>query len=61
MSNKENWGRCVWYAKGKSPASIVLSVGIVILILAIAMVLLDKVRIADIAFAILTGVFLFKK
>jgi hypothetical protein len=54
-------GFSVWYAKGKVWISKIISVCIIIVMLSAAIVLFDKIRIADIAFAILTSVFLFKK
>ena len=54
-------GFIVWYAKGEVWISKIISVCIIIVMLAAAIVLFDKIRIADIAFAILTSVFLFKK
>lgn len=54
-------GFCVWYAKGKVWISKIISVCIIIVMLVAAIVLFDKIRMTDIAFAILTIVFLFKK
>lgn len=54
-------GFCVWYAKGKSWISKIISIGVIIVMLAASIVLFDKIRIADILFAIITGFILFKK
>ena len=53
-------GFCVWYAKGKSWISKIITAGIIILTLAAAIVLFDKIRISDIGFVILTGLALLK-
>lgn len=52
-------GFCVWYAKGKSPISKLLSATVILVMLAAAFVLFDKIRIADLIFAVFTGVVLF--
>ncbi len=54
-------GFCVWYAKGSGAAPKVISVGIIVMMLLIAAVMFDRIRIADILIAIVTGVFLFRK
>ena len=54
-------GFCVWYAKGKSWISKIISIGVIIVMLAASIVLFDKIRISDILFAIITGFILFKK
>lgn len=54
-------GFIVWYAKGEAWISKIISVCIIVVMLAAAIALFDKIRITDIAFAILTSVFLFKK
>lgn len=54
-------GFSVWYAKGKSWISKIISIGIIIATLLTAIILFDKIRISDILFAVLTGFVLFKK
>lgn len=50
-----------WYAKGKRLISRIIGIGIILVMLAAAAVVFDKIRIADIIFAVLTGIVLFKK
>lgn len=52
---------CAWYAKGKRLISKIISAGIILVMLAVAVVIFDKIRVADIIFAVLTGIVLFKK
>ncbi len=52
---------CAWYAKGKRLISKIIGAGIILAMLVAAAVVFDKIRIADIIFAILTGIVLFKK
>ncbi len=54
-------GFCTWYAKGKGIIPKIISVGILAVMLAAAIVLFDKIRITDIIFAVLLGIVLFKK
>ena len=54
-------GFCVWYSKGKSWVSRIISIGIIIVMLVASIVLFDKIRVSDILFAVLTGFILFKK
>ncbi len=54
------FGFFTWYAKGKGIFSQVLSIGIILVMLIIAIVLFDKIRIEDVLFAVLLCVFLFK-
>ncbi len=54
-------GFCAWYAKGKGLLSKVITVGIIIVLLAAAVILFDKIRMADIAFALLISIVLLKK
>ena len=54
-------GFLVWYTKGKSWVSKMISIGIIIVMLVAAVVLFDKIRISDILFAGLTGFILFKR
>lgn len=51
----------VWFAKGQNWISKMISIGIIIVMLVASIVLFDKIRIADILFAALTGFILFKK
>ena len=53
-------GFCVWYSKGKSWVSRIISIGIIIVMLVASIVLFDKIRVSDILFAVLTGFILFK-
>lgn len=50
-----------WYAKGKGWFAKLLSVGIVACMLAAAVILFDKIRIADLIFCIATLIVLLKK
>lgn len=52
---------CTWYAKGKGILSKVIGVGIIFVMLIAAVVLFDKIRPADLLFAILTGIVLFTR
>lgn len=52
---------CAWYAKGKRLISKIIGAGIILVMLAAAVIIFDKIRIADIIFAVLTGIVLFKK
>lgn len=52
---------CTWYAKGKRLISDIVGACIIVVMLAAAVVVFDKIRIADIVFAVLTGIVLFKK
>lgn len=54
-------GFCVWFAKGKGLIPKIIIAGVVIVMLAIAIILFDKVRISDIVFSVLTVVILLKK
>lgn len=54
-------GFCTWYAKGNGLLSKIITVGIIIVLLAAAVVLFDKIRVADIVFALLIGIVLLKK
>lgn len=54
-------GFCTWYAKGKSWISKIISIGIMIVMLAVSIVLFNKIRISDILFTGLAGFILFKK
>lgn len=54
-------GFCTWYTKGKGLISKILVVGIIIVMFAAAVILFDKIRAADIVFAVLTGFVLLKK
>lgn len=54
-------GFCVWYAKGKSRISKILSGGIIIIMMLTAIVLFDKLSLSDILFTLLTVFILFKK
>lgn len=44
-----------WYAKGKGRNAKLLTVGILLVMLAAAVILFDRVRVADAVFAVLTG------
>lgn len=52
---------CTWYAKGKGWLSKSIVAGIILVMLAAAMVLFDKIRVADIVLAVLTSIVLLKK
>lgn len=54
-------GFCVWYAKGEKIISKMIAVGAIIVMLVAAIVLFDKIRVSDIIFATLTGLFLLKR
>lgn len=54
-------GYYTWYTKGNGVISKILSIGIILVMLVAAVILFDKIRISDIIFAALTGIFLFKK
>ena len=54
-------GFCAWYAKGEGLLSKIITAGIIIVLLAAAVVLFDKIRVADIVFALLIGIVLLKK
>lgn len=54
-------GFCTWYAKGKGIISKIIIVGIILVMLAVAIILFDKIRAADVVFAIFTGFVLLKK
>lgn len=54
-------GFCVWYAKGKGLISKIIVAGIILVMLAAAVTLFDRIRMADIVFAVLTGIVLLKK
>lgn len=54
-------GFCTWYAKGKGFLSKSIVAGIILVMLAAAVILFDKIRVADIVFAVLTGFVLLKK
>ena len=47
-------GFCTWYAGGRGPAARLLLTGVVAVLLAAAAVLFDKIRFADLLFAVLT-------
>lgn len=51
---------CTWYAKGKKPASRLVGIGIILMMMISAVVLFDRIRISDIIFAVLTGVVIFR-
>lgn len=50
-----------WYTKGKRLISRIIGVGIILVMLAAAVIVFDKINIADIIFAVLTCIVLFKK
>lgn len=54
-------GFCAWYAKGKGLLSKIITAGIIIVLLAAAVILFDKIRVADIVFALLISIVLLKK
>ena len=54
-------GFCAWYAKGSGLLATLIAVGVILVLLVAAVVLFDRIRIADIAFAFLIGIVLFKK
>lgn len=54
-------GFCAWYARGKGRIPKLISAGIILVLLAVAVVLFDRIRIADIIFALLLGAVLFRK
>ena len=54
-------GYIVWYAQGTGIAANLLSVGIIAVMLIMAIILFDKIRVSDILFAVLLSVLLFKK
>lgn len=49
-----------WYAKGKGTVSRLLTAGIVVVLLVLAVLLFDRIRISDLVFAVLTAVILIK-
>lgn len=49
-----------WYAKGKGTVSRLLTAGIVVVLLVMAVLLFDKIRISDLVFAVLTAAILMK-
>ena len=49
-----------WYAKGKGTVSRLLTAGIVVVLLVMAVLLFDRIRISDLVFAVLTAVILIK-
>ena len=49
-----------WYAKGKGAVSRLLTAGIVVVLLVMAVLLFDRIRISDLVFAVLTAVILIK-
>uniref|UniRef100_UPI004055DE2F DUF6518 family protein n=1 Tax=Agathobacter sp. TaxID=2021311 RepID=UPI004055DE2F len=51
----------VWYAKGKGLISKIIIVSIIVIMLLTAILLFDKIRIADIVFSVLTGAILLRK
>lgn len=52
---------CTWYAKGKKFISRIIGVGIILVMLAAAITVFDKINIADIILAVLTSIVLFRK
>lgn len=54
-------GFCAWYARGNSAVSKIIAAEIIIVMLAAAVILFDKIRISDIALAVITGFILLKK
>ena len=54
-------GFCVWYTKGRRRLSKIIVAGIISVMLTIAVILFDKIRVADIIFALLTAFVLRKK
>ena len=54
-------GFCTWYARGKGLLSKCIIAGIILVMLAAAVILFDKIRVADIVFAVLTCFVLIKK
>ena len=49
-----------WYAKGKGAVSRLLTAGIVVVLLVLAVLLFDRIRISDLVFAALTAAILMK-
>ena len=49
-----------WYAKGKGTVSRLLTAGIVVVLLVMAVLLFDRIRNSDLIFAVLTAVILIK-
>ena len=49
-----------WYAKGKGAVSRLLTAGIVVVLLVLAVLLFDRIRISDLVFAVLTAAILMK-
>ena len=49
-----------WYAKGKGTVSRLLTAGIVVVLLVMAVLLFDRIRISDLVFAVLTAAILMK-
>lgn len=49
-----------WYAKGKGTVSRLLTAGIVVVLLVLAVLLFDRIRISDLVFAVLTAAILMK-
>lgn len=54
-------GFCTWYAGGKGAIPKVISAGIILVMLAAAALLFNRVRISDIVFAVLIALILIKK
>ena len=54
-------GFCTWYAKGNGIIPKIIIAGIILVIFASAIILFDRIRVADVFFAILTGFVLLKK
>ena len=51
----------LWYGRGSGWVSYVIVTGVILIMLALAVILFDKIRVADLIFAALTGVVLFRK
>ena len=51
----------LWYGRGSGWVSYVIGTGVILIMLALAVILFDKIRVADLIFAALTGVVLFRK
>lgn len=49
-----------WYAKGKGTVSRLLTAGIVVVLLVMAVLLFDRIRISDLVFVVLTAAILMK-
>lgn len=52
---------CVWYARGNGWIANTLCIGILGVMLIVAVLLFDKIRLSDIVFVLLTGLILLKK